>query len=63
MSDAEKLSSAGKLLSAMGFETSDLALAEYYNNGRHHLSHYRAGHEPLGKTGVAARRRYHSVIE
>ena len=38
VSDAEKLSSAGKLLSAMGFETSDLALAEYYNNGRHHES-------------------------
>jgi transposase InsO family protein len=38
MSDAEKLSSAGRLLSAMRFETSDLALAEYYNNGRYHES-------------------------
>ena len=38
MSDAEKLSSAGRLLSAMRFETSDLALADYYNNGRYHES-------------------------
>jgi hypothetical protein len=38
VSHVEKLSSAGKLLTAMRSETSDLALADYYNNGRYHES-------------------------